>query len=216
MSAHVPHVYLGNKWGDTEIEVDSDHLNHLERVMRLGAGDPVSYTDGTGTIGSGTYRGGMVIRGEERSIARPARPPMAIAPPRDRQRLRFAVEKLAELGVPRLHFLRTSHGEGSLPTLDKVVAWSRGALEQSRGVWLMVCDTEQMPLDELSPRWVAHPGGEPPQKYDGGVIAIGPEGGFSDDEIPANTRRLDLGPTILRVETAAIVAAVSAGPCPPS
>jgi 16S rRNA U1498 N3-methylase RsmE len=39
------------------------------------------------------------------------------------------------------------------------------------------------------------------------VVAIGPEGGFSDDELPEDARLWDLGPTVLRVETAALVAA---------
>ncbi|MBX3250581.1 MAG: RsmE family RNA methyltransferase, partial [Myxococcales bacterium] len=41
-------------------------------------------------------------------------------------------------------------------------------------------------------------------------LAIGPEGGFSDTELAsfdaAGWRRLSLGPTILRVDTAAVAA----------
>ena len=43
------------------------------------------------------------------------------------------------------------------------------------------------------------------------LLAIGPEGGFTDDEVAsarnAGWRLVDLGPRILRVETAAIVLA---------
>ncbi|MFZ8967333.1 MAG: 16S rRNA (uracil(1498)-N(3))-methyltransferase [Ilumatobacteraceae bacterium] len=36
---------------------------------------------------------------------------------------------------------------------------------------------------------------------------VGPEGGFDDDEIPANVPRVRLSDTILRAETATLVAA---------
>ncbi|MGA1149218.1 MAG: 16S rRNA (uracil(1498)-N(3))-methyltransferase, partial [Ilumatobacteraceae bacterium] len=39
------------------------------------------------------------------------------------------------------------------------------------------------------------------------LIVVGPEGGFDDDEIPANVPRVRLGDTILRAETATLVAA---------
>jgi RsmE family RNA methyltransferase len=38
-------------------------------------------------------------------------------------------------------------------------------------------------------------------------VVIGPEGGWSADEIPEEAVRYDLGETVLRVETAALVAA---------
>ena len=41
------------------------------------------------------------------------------------------------------------------------------------------------------------------------TVVVGPEGGFAEDELPDDARVWDLGPTVLRVETAAIVAAIS-------
>jgi 16S rRNA (uracil1498-N3)-methyltransferase len=67
-------------------------------------------------------------------------------------------------------------------------------------------------------RWLAHPGGEslaglarlmagvasPPGAF---ALAVGPEGGFTPDEVAAGVaagwQAVDLGPAILRVETAA-------------
>ncbi len=49
-----------------------------------------------------------------------------------------------------------------------------------------------------------------PSVAEGGeqTVAIGPEAGFSSDEIPSDSHRFGLGSTTLRVETAAIAAAV--------
>ncbi len=61
---------------------------------------------------------------------------VAVAPPHDKDRLRFMVEKLAELEVSRITFLKTRFGAGRLPDLSKATAWAIGALEQSQGGWL--------------------------------------------------------------------------------
>jgi 16S rRNA (uracil1498-N3)-methyltransferase len=67
---------------------------------------------------------------------------------------------------------------------------------------------------------IAHPDGNPLASQDLAAvlptcIAVGPEGGFSDAEVAAATaagwQSVDLGPRILRVETAAValVAAIT-------
>jgi 16S rRNA (uracil1498-N3)-methyltransferase len=52
----------------------------------------------------------------------------------------------------------------------------------------------------------AEPGGRPLAPTDG-EIAIGPEGGWTEAELEAAADRVSLGPTVLRIETAAVAAA---------
>lgn len=206
---HVPHVYVPGPWETEELGLDEDHRHHLARVLRLTDGAAVTYTDGAGRTGRGSLAGASIIRGDE-SVADPARQvTMAVAPPDAKDRARFLVEKLAELGVARLRWLATVHGQGHPPRLDRARAWALAALEQSRGSWLMEIDDAVAGFAELPrPLMVAAPGGEPAPAGAGDVtIAIGPEGGWAPDEIPPDALLMDLGPTILRVETAAIVAA---------
>ncbi|MGH9039028.1 MAG: RsmE family RNA methyltransferase, partial [Acidimicrobiia bacterium] len=61
---------------------------------------------------------------------------------------------------------------------------------------------------------IAERGGAPAEGLDLGgsdeaLLVIGPEGGFSDAEVAqlGKARRLDLGPHVLRAETAAVAAA---------
>jgi 16S rRNA (uracil1498-N3)-methyltransferase len=49
-------------------------------------------------------------------------------------------------------------------------------------------------------------GGEPPA-LDHPAVLIGPEGGWSEVEAAAGLPRVDLGPHVLRAETAAVAAA---------
>jgi RsmE family RNA methyltransferase len=54
---------------------------------------------------------------------------------------------------------------------------------------------------------VAEPGGRSLASTDRGV-AIGPEGGWSDDELALANDQVTLGDSVLRVETAALTAGV--------
>jgi 16S rRNA (uracil1498-N3)-methyltransferase len=131
---------------------------------------------------------------------------IAVAPPKARERQRFLVEKLQELGTHSLMWLRTERTEGRPPAAGKAKAWSIAALEQSRGAFLMqisnggmeecagalLADAEGRPLRELAP-------------FDTEItVVIGPEGGLSESERSAHALRVCVGRTTLRTETAAV------------
>lgn len=206
---HVPHLYLPGPWPDGPIPLDDAHRDHLRRVLRRGGGDPVTYTDGAGRVGTGTLAEEAVERGGERLVPPPPSLTLAVAPPAAKDRARFLVEKLAELGVARLEWLRTRRGEGRVPRPDRAEAWAVAALEQSRGAWLTRVAGSEVSLAELEGKVVAADagGGPLPEGEQELVVAIGPEGGWDPGELPPGTRRVTLGPRVLRVETAALVAA---------
>ena len=54
---------------------------------------------------------------------------------------------------------------------------------------------------------VAHPAGGPWPAASPSTLLIGPEGGWSEDELDPEWTRVSLGTRILRAETAAVVAA---------
>jgi 16S rRNA (uracil1498-N3)-methyltransferase len=80
--------------------------------------------------------------------------------------------------------------------------------------WTDFCRSPELPARRI----LGHPGGESNREIVSEcdtVAAVGPEGGFTDEEVAmareAGWRLLDLGPRILRVETAAIALAVLLG-----
>jgi 16S rRNA U1498 N3-methylase RsmE len=131
-----------------------------------------------------------------------------VAPPKPKERQRFIVEKLQELEVDELVWLATAYGQARPPSHERSRAWAVGALEQSRGAYLMGCGNGT--LADLDRPIMARPGGSAPGDLfplPGPVtVAIGPEGGFTDVEIEACPRSLSLGRTVLRTDTAAIAA----------
>jgi 16S rRNA U1498 N3-methylase RsmE len=205
--AHVPHLYLPGPWVGETVAVAPAQLDHLVKVLRRDPdGSPASYTDGSGVIGEGILRGGAVERGPESEVSRGRQLTLAVAPPRNRDRQRFLVEKLGELGVTRLVWLATTHGSGRPPAARKSAEWAVSALEQARGAWLMHTDDRLVGWDDLEKPVVACDAAGDVDPGDPATVAVGPEGGWSPGEVPENARSWRLGDTILRVETAALVA----------
>lgn len=204
---HIPHTVVALPWDGDSLPLSIVQWRHLTKVLRMKRGDAVTYTDGLGRIGSGVLGSQSVERGEEQTVERPSTLTVAVSPPASKDRQRFLVEKLAELGVARLVWLKTEHGKNRVANPSKVFSWVLAAVEQSRGSWLMETSADLAAIDELSGSVVVClPGGrKDPGRFD--TVVIGPEGGFANGEVPAHVSSWDLGPTILRIETAAIVAA---------
>jgi 16S rRNA (uracil1498-N3)-methyltransferase len=212
------------------VVLDDAAVRHI-RVLRLGAGAVVGLRDGQGGIGAGQLvlltksQAQVEVTAVER--LRPLPPVHLLVPVADRDRMLWLAEKASELGATswRPVLWRRSRsvsprGEG-VSFQAKVRARMEGALAQSEGAWLpqpfpeanlerailAAPPGDRVVLDPAGPPMVgpdAHPLGQPL------VIAVGPEGGLERDEVAqlegAGFRRVSLGPTILRFETAAIAA----------
>lgn len=204
---HTPHLVIAAPWEGPSLSLSEAQWRHLDKVLRASRGDPVTYTDGLGTFGTGILGSQVVERGDEEEKVRPTQLTLAVAPPASKDRQRFLVEKLAEIGVARLLWLETRHGKNRITSASKVLSWILAAVEQSRGAWLMEASTDLVRLNDLEGRLlICRPGGKSgPIQAD--VVVIGPEGGFAEGELPQGVHLWDLGPNVLRVETAAIVAA---------
>ncbi len=210
--AHIPHLLLADPWVGESIPLDTEAAHHLTRALRRADGDEISYTDGQGKVGQGTYTAGSVLRGAEHDVARTDSPIIAVPPPANRDRARILVEKLAELGVTELVWLRTEYGEGHPPAAAKSAAWCRAALEQSRSAWLLTVADQLVPISSLPSGTVFadQTGARPASLAHAPCVAIGPEGGWAPGEIPSSAEVMSLADGVLRVETAAIAAAVLA------
>jgi len=211
--------------------LDDDDQHHLARVLRLRDGEQVSVSDGCGAWRMCEWHDGLLrATGDVQHEPAPSRPVAVAFVPVKGDRPEWSVQKLTEIGVDEIIVLaptrravvrwgdaKQSHKDDKhMQKLQKV---AREAAMQSRRVWLPVV-TGQMPLVDACTRpgaAVADPDGAPlaanaaPSSAASGaspsLIIIGPEGGFDEGEIPASVARVSLGGTILRAETATLVAA---------
>ena len=208
--AHLPHIFLQGPYREESVRLTDQQRSHLSKVLRRSAGSEVSYTDGAGLTGVGVLDGDVVLRGAEILVERPARALcMAVAPPRSKERARFVVEKLAELGVDELRWVRTRFGQSDPPAPEKALSWAIGALEQSRGAWLLGISGPST-IDELEqPVLVADltGSGTVPPDVSRCTVLVGPEGGFEAGELTSEMIRFRLSDRVLRTETAVLVGA---------
>ena len=77
---HVPHLVVAAPWESEELELSLMQWRHLSKVLRMGRGDEVSYTDGLGRMGTGRLMNQAVMRGEEADVPRPSELTVAVAP----------------------------------------------------------------------------------------------------------------------------------------
>ena len=206
---HVPHVLVPGPWEGPSIELSPDAVHHLRVVLRMSDRERCSYTDGHGGGGSGVLEGSRIVRGDEETFPRPAQVTLAVAPPASKERLRWIVEKAAEIGVARIVWIDTVHGQGRPPRLDKAAQWAEMALEQSRGHHLTVVESALTPIGRLEGALVAadQSGGTVEHLSAPVTVMVGPEGGWAPDELDQSIPRITLGERVLRTETAAILAA---------
>lgn len=208
-----------------------EESRHLARVKRVGVGEIVELFDGHG-LG---YRAEVQKLGKDRvelglvmTLPKQAsRVDLTLAttvPKGDR--FDWLIEKATELGVSRLTPLITERSTVD-PRSAKMERLRRSIVEASKQCGryqLMQLDepirwrqflTRTRQFEAEACRLLAHPGGvslgrviiEPGQSI---LVAIGPEGGFSAEEVES-ARELDwtivsLSPWILRIETAGIAA----------
>lgn len=215
--------------------LEGDEARHLARVMRAKTGDTVELFDGQGTSWTATVqaiqRNHVLLRLDQKQSETISNKPiitLAVALPKgDRQK--WLIEKITELGTDSLVPLTTTRSVAE-PTAAAISRLQRGVIESCKqsGRNRLLEITQPQSLHNLlttssaSLRILACPDGTPMQSIllkpiDNILIAIGPEGGFTDEEIrTANASgfaQMSLCQNILRIETAAIAAAVIAGQC---
>jgi 16S rRNA (uracil1498-N3)-methyltransferase len=195
-------------------QLDADASHHLARVLRLRRGQPVTVTDGAGRWRSTVFGvDGVEATGDVVTVRRPEPPlTVAVAPPKG-DRLEWLVAKCTEIGIDRVVVLEAEHsvvrwsGERLERQLDRLRRIAVEASMQSRRVWLPQIVGPLPAVEVLPGLAVAEPGGRPLVPTDV-AIAVGPEGGWSPKELEVAAATVSLGPNVLRVETAAVAAAV--------
>jgi len=226
---------------ETIVAPSDEELRHL-RVLRSRAGDPVMLLDGRGRRAEGTIHRIENRSAEirvTRSVLDEARPRpyivLAIGLLSDKTRFEWIVEKSVELGVAELRPMQTARSEGHYHA-ERTRRIAIAALKQSRRAFLpelhgpspfdsllndsgsfdriFLCHEKAATEDSLarlaSEPWTDVSNGVPsPARL---LLMIGPEGGFSDEEVDRaasrSARIVSLGTTRLRAETAAIAAMV--------
>ncbi len=209
------HVFVDDLDAPVLDDVDA---HHLVRVLRLGAGETVTVSDGAGGWRVCTHRGGGALEPVAVTMREdPRSPELAVGfVVMKGDRPEGVVQKLTELGIDRIVPLYSSRSVVRWDAtrvgknMDRLRRVAREAAMQSRQVWLPVVEdvVEFGAAVQRSGVAVAEPGGDRLDLSTPFVI-VGPEGGLTEDELsraPSQVALVREG--ILRADTAAVTAGV--------
>ncbi len=227
-----PHFFVDRLEGASTALLSIEDSKHALRSLRLRTGEEVTLADGLGQWAEARFAGDEqgraafdITRAERRDHPKPY-VSVALAPPKG-DRLSWAIQKLAELGVEEAVLIETERSVRAWPAdragrmLERQRTVAREASMQARSPFVMEVrvarDLDEMLCPPGSPAVLLTEGADRPlstvlpEGVEGVRLLVGPEGGFSE----AETRRAEssganvasLGSSILRTETAAVVGA---------
>ena len=220
--------YTPDLQGNT-YQLSEEESKHAARVLRLDMGDEIILTDGKGNWMTSEIidphpKRCLVQVNETISDynSKPYELHMAVAPTKNINRFEWYLEKATEIGIDVIIPIRTEHSERKeikWPRLQKVIT---SAMKQSLKAWHPELK-EMMKFKDLISQdfngkkliaWCEAEKSERIEKYVSAsekvLILIGPEGGFSPEEvneaIDKGFEPVSISSSRLRTETAAVVA----------
>lgn len=216
---------------DSDLELNKTYTlpeeesKHLCKVLRMKEGDQIALLNGRGKLAESRILSAHPKKCEVEITAvdffekEPYAIHLAIAPTKNNDRIEFLVEKVTELGAHKIVFLDCVNNERAKLRLDRLKKIAISAMKQSKRYHLPILEG-MVPfntfIDQYENGYIAHC--EDNQKEETvvvdsngkNVIAIGPEGDFTKDEInyalKNGFKALSLGKTRLRTETAGLYA----------
>ena len=211
-------------------ELDAETSRYLISVLRLRTGDDIEFFDGLGAVAQGrlltSSKRSATVEIQSLTEIRPLLPQVhlfcAIA---KGERTEWLIEKCSELAATSISWVIYERSQEHKKDHSKrFERWHKIACEaarQSHNAWVphlapprlfnevLEGITDQSLNIVLDTTALTRPLASLPLKHDQPVsLFIGPEGGFSDKERETFQRKnwtaISLGPTVLRIETAAV------------
>jgi 16S rRNA (uracil1498-N3)-methyltransferase len=202
-----------------EETVLSEEAEHHLRVLRVRPGDVVTVSDGRGSWAEATVRRGLVELSGPIRVEDPPPPARIMTAIPKGERCDWMVQKLTETGATTVTLVQTARSvvrwddERAARQLSRLSRVARQAATQARRVWLPSIEgplaLAAVATAGMAGVVVADPDGAPLRTRPSAVL-IGPEGGFEPAEV-SGLPRVTLGALVMRVETAAVAAAVLLG-----
>ena len=203
---HIPTVFVSNKL-DTfnELLLSDEKLHHLKNVLRMKDMDEIKISNGKGKLHYGNLDGNIVTLKSSEEFERKNEIDIFVSFIQDKDRLRFIIEKLTELSVNSISFGPTDHSQKIKVDFDKLNKWSISAVEQSGNAFKPdIFITNNLDFEKFN-HGLDITGKNIIENNSIKNIAIGPEGGWSDNEKDSFKYLSNIGDFTLRTETASIL-----------
>ena len=227
-------VFYSNNMINTTIFIEGQEHTHLTKVLRKSEGDEVAISNGCGLMLSArivsvskkqTVLEKMEILAQEK--ANTNKLILAVAPTKNIDRYQWMIEKCTEIGISKIIPFYSKHSERRRLKLDRLQLIALSAMKQSKSLFLPkiiepISFKDLLKIESVNQKCLAYMEEETTtiaklipklNRKEELLIAIGPEGGFSEEEFQqAKTNGfapISLGSKRLRTETAAVYSAVA-------
>ena len=203
-----PTVYTpGVDVTNDKVQLSDTKLHHIKNVLRLRENNHINISDGKGHIMYGNLKGNFVTINTIKEFQKPNDIKIFIPFLREKNRFRYLIEKLVELNVSEIYIGETHNTQTINIKFQKIESWVVSAIEQSGSpfypniLYPKYLDFEIFnTCFDISGKTILH------NNKNITNFAIGPEGGWSREELSNFKYKFKLTEFNLRSETAAITA----------
>lgn len=222
---HIPRLYIAEGLKSNQpVNLAEAQSHHLRHVLRLPGQSPVRLFNASSGEWEAVYQGKTALPLKQLRSPQAEADLWLLFAPLKKEATDFLIEKATEIGVMRFLPILSDFSQTQRINQERMIANAIAAAEQC-GRLSVPTINELLPLEKVLNSWppdrallTGDESGEglalrdlPPPVPEKTAFLIGPEGGFSEEErklwkkFPFLTR-INLGPRLLRAETAAIAA----------
>ena len=192
---------------EKNVFLEDSKVHHLKNVLRIKDYDSVNISNGVGELFLGRFVKDQVEINSQNKYFRKNNISIFVPYLREKNRFRFMIEKLVELNVYRLFIGKTQNTQNTKFDIEKIHNWATSAVEQSGTPFfpkIEITDTINYKIFNTC----FDISGNTFNKDEANIntFAIGPEGGWTKEELSNFQYKYKISDFSLRTDTAAISA----------
>ena len=202
-TVYTPDVDIENN----KVYLSESKLHHLKNVLRIRENSDINISNGMGHIMFGNLKGDFVLIDNVKDFKKPNHIKIFVPFLREKNRFRYLIEKIVELNVAEIHIGETHNTQKINIKSEKIESWVISAIEQSGSPFYPnIIYSKHLDFDlfdtcfDISGKKITN------SNKNITNFAIGPEGGWSKEELENFKFKFMLTEFNLRSETAAITA----------
>ena len=189
------------------VTLEDSKVHHLKNVLRIKDYENVNISNGVGELLLGRFVKDHVEINSQKKYSRKNEISIFVPYLREKNRFRFMIEKLVELNVYRLFIGKTQNTQNTKLDIKKIHNWAISAVEQSGTPFFPKIEIADSINYKIFNSCFDISGDTfNKDKADVKSFAIGPEGGWTNEELSNFQNKYKISDFSLRTETAAISA----------
>ena len=192
---------------EKNVSLSDSKVHHLKNVLRIKDFDNVNISNGFGELFLGRLVQDHIEINSKKKYIRKNEISIFVPFLREKNRFRFMIEKLVELNVYRLFIGKTQNTQNTKVDSEKIYNWAASAVEQSGTPFFPKIEiTDNINYTIFNACFDISGDTFKKEKANINTFAIGPEGGWTKEELSNFQYKYKISDFSLRTDTAAITA----------